>query len=142
MSDATAAGQSFYDLWGKRDFDAMAECLAGAVSFNDAPRNQVINGRSAVREWYAAWADACPDAVAGATLVTTSDDIAVFEGLFTGTNTGPFGPFPASGRSVSLPWINVLRLDTAGRIISGTAYYDQLTLMIQLGHMKPPTGAR
>ncbi len=64
-----------------------------------------------------------------------------FEGVYAGTNTGAFGPFPATGRSVSLPWINVLRFDSDGRIIGGGAYYDQLTVMTQLGHMEPPAGA-
>jgi steroid delta-isomerase-like uncharacterized protein len=141
MFDSTAAGRSLYDSWEKRDFDAVAECFAEGVSFTDMPRGEVISGRSAVKDWYASWAIACPDSVAGATVVAVSDDTAVFEGVFSGTNTGPFGPFPASGNSVSLPWTNVLRFDSEGRIIGGAAYYDQLTVMIQLGHMEPPAGA-
>ena len=74
-------------------------------------------------------------------MVAASDDTAVFEGVYAGTNTGAFGPFLATGRSVSLPWINVLRFDSDGRIIGGGAYYDQLTVMTQLGHMEPPAGA-
>ena len=48
---------------------------------------------------------------------------------------------PATGRSVSLPWVNILRFDSDGRIIGGGAYYDLLTVMTQLGHMQPPAGA-
>jgi ketosteroid isomerase-like protein len=70
--------------------------------------------------------------------LAASDDTAVFDGVWAGTNTGAFGPFAATGRSVSMPWANVLRFEPDGRIIDGTAYYDQLTAMIQLGHMEPP----
>lgn len=141
MSDTRAAGQSLYDSWEKRDFDAVEDCFADEVSFQDVPRGQVFKGKTAVKDWYASWAAACPDSVAGATIVAATDGAAVFEGVWAGTNSGAFGPFPATGRSVSLPWLNVLRFDAEGRIVSGAAYYDQLTVLIQLGHMEPPAGA-
>ena len=141
MTNITAAGRSLYEAWEKRDFGAFEDCLADGVSFNDASRGQVVKGKGSVKDWYASWVTACPDSVAGATLVAASDDTVVFEGVYAGTNTGAFGPFPATGRSVSLPWVNVLRFDSDGRIISGSAYYDQLTVMIQLGHMELPGGA-
>jgi steroid delta-isomerase-like uncharacterized protein len=141
MTDTAAAGRSFYEAWEKRDFEALEDCLADGVSFNDASQGQVVKGKSSVKDWYASWATACPDSVAGATLVAASDDTAVFEGVFAGTNTGAFGPFSATGGSVSLPWVNVLRFDSDGQIIGGSAYYNLLTVMVQLGHMEPPTGA-
>lgn len=138
MADNAATAQTLFDAWEKRDFDTFGEQLAGDVSFNDAPRGQVVTGQANVREWYASWATAFPDAVAGATVVAASSDTVAIEGLFAGTNTGDFGPLPATGRSVSLPWANVLRFDSDGRIIAGSAYYDQLTIMIQLGHIDAP----
>ena len=138
MANNAATAQTMFDAWEKRDFDAFAEQLAGDVSFNDAPRGQVVTGQANVRDWYASWATAFPDAVAGATVVAESGDTVAIEGLFAGTNTGDFGPLSATGRSVSLPWANVLRFDSDGRIIAGSAYYDRLTLMIQLGHIDAP----
>ena len=141
MTDTTGTGRSLYEAWEKRDFGALEDCLADGVSFNDAPQGQVVKGKASVKDWYASWATACPDSVAGATLIAASDDTAVFEGVYAGTNNGAFGPFPATGRSVSLPWVNVLRFDADGRIIGGGAYYDLLTVMTQLGHMESPAGA-
>ena len=138
MADNAAIAQSLFDAWEKRDFDTFGAQLAGDVSFNDAPRGQIVNGQANVRDWYASWATAFPDAVAGATVVAESGDTVAIEGLFAGTNTGDFGPLAATGRSVSLPWANVLRFDSDGRIIAGSAYYDQLTIMIQLGHIDAP----
>jgi steroid delta-isomerase-like uncharacterized protein len=141
MSDITAAGRSLYESWEKRDFDAVEACFADAVSFHDASRGQVVEGKAAVKDWYASWVTACPDSSAGASVVAASDDTAVFEGVWAGTNTGAFGPFPATGRSVSLPWLNVLRFDSERRIVGEAAYYDQLTVMTQLGHAEPATRA-
>jgi steroid delta-isomerase-like uncharacterized protein len=140
MSDSTAAGRFLYESWEKRDFEAVEHCFADDVSFHDEPSGQTLKGKTAVKDWYASWVTACPDSVAGAAVVAASDDTAVFEGVWAGTNNGAFGPFPATGRPVSLPWLNVLRFDSEGRIVSGAAYYDQLTVLIQLGHMEPPAG--
>jgi len=133
-----AAGQSLFHAWEKRDVDAMGKHFADDVSFTDAPRQQVIKGRPAVTEWYASWATACPDGVAGAAVVSASEDTVAIEGLYTGTNTGPFGPLPPTGRSVSMPWSNILRFGSDGKIVGGSAYYDQLTILTQLGHMQAP----
>jgi steroid delta-isomerase-like uncharacterized protein len=138
MADSASGGRALYEAWEQRDFDGVGEQLSEDVAFDDVPRGQVITGRSAVKDWYASWVSACPDSVAGATVVAASDDTAVFEGVWAGTNTGAFGPFPATGRPVSMPWVNVLRFDSDGRIIGGSAYYDQLTALIQLGHVEPP----
>jgi steroid delta-isomerase-like uncharacterized protein len=139
MADNAVIAQTLFDAWEKRDFDTFGEQLAGDVSLNDSPRGQVVNGQTNVRDWYASWATAFPDAVAGARVVAASDDTVAIEGLFAGTNTGDFGPLPATGKSVSVPWANVLRFDSDGRIIGASAYYDQLTIMIQLGHIDAPT---
>jgi steroid delta-isomerase-like uncharacterized protein len=141
MTDITAAGRSLYEAWEQRDFGAFEACLADGVSFDDVPRGETFKGKTAVKDWYASWAIACPDSVAGAAVVAASDDTAVFAGVYAGTNTGPFGPLPATGRSVTLPWINVLHFDSDGRVIDGRAYYDQVTVMTHLGHMEPPAGA-
>jgi steroid delta-isomerase-like uncharacterized protein len=138
MADNAATAQTLFDAWERRDFDTFEEQLAGDVSLNDAPRGQVVEGQANVRDWYASWATAFPDAVAGATVVAGSGDTVAIEGVFAGTNTGDFGPLPATGRAVSVPWANVLRFDSDGRIIAGSAYYDQLTIMIQLGHIDAP----
>jgi steroid delta-isomerase-like uncharacterized protein len=138
MTDNSTVGRDLFEAWEKRDFDAMVEHMAEDVSFNDAPRSQVIKGKTAVRDWYASWAGACPDSVAGAKLIAASGDTVALEGVYIGKNTGPFGPFPATGRPVSMPWANVLRFGSDGKIVGGTAYYDQLTIMVQLGHVQAP----
>jgi len=138
MTDNSAVGQSLFDAWEKREFDVMVENMAEDVSFNDAPRNQVITGKAAVRDWYASWAGACPDGVAGGNVIAASGDTVAVEGVYVGTNTGPFGPFAATGKSVSMPWVNVLRFGSDGKIVGGAAYYDQLTIMVQLGHLQAP----
>ena len=139
MSDLAAAGQSVFDAWERRDFDAMVANMSDDVTITEFPGGgQPIEGKAAVKEWYQSWVVACPDSVADASVAAASDDTVVVSGVYAGTNTGTFGPFAATGRSVSLPYVNVLRFDSDGQLVRIAAYFDQLTLLTQLGHMEAP----
>jgi steroid delta-isomerase-like uncharacterized protein len=136
MSDNAAIAEAVFEAWERRDFDAVVENMVENVCVNWP--GGTVNGKADVKDWYASWYNACPDSVAGALCVGVTGDTAVMEGVYAGTNTGTFGPFPATARTVSVPWANVYRFDTDGRIVSVNAYIDQVTLLTQLGHMDPP----
>ena len=134
MSDNGAIAEAVFEAWERRDFDGVVENMVDDV-WVSWPGGRV-EGKADVKEWYTSWYTACPDSVGGAVCVGVSDDTAVMEGLWVGTNTGSFGPFPATGRPVSVPWANVYSFDDDGRIASVNAYIDQVTILTQLGHMK------
>ena len=52
---------------------------------------------------------------------------------------GPLGPFPASGRAFSLPLCEMWHFDASGRVVGGDLYYDQVSLLMQLGPMPQPS---
>lgn len=54
-----------------------------------------------------------------------------------GTNDGPFGSMKPTGRKMSLPFCEICHFDKQGRMVSGGCYYDQYTLLTQLGHIQP-----
>jgi hypothetical protein len=56
-----------------------------------------------------------------------------------GTNDGAMGSLPATGHRLDLAYCEVLNYDGSGRIASGEIFYDSMTMMVQLGHMNPPT---
>jgi steroid delta-isomerase-like uncharacterized protein len=135
MPDNAAMVASIFEAWERRDYDAVVKDMTDDVMVSASGVD--IKGKADVKAWYASWAVACPDGLAGAVGAAASGDTAVIEGLYTGTNTGPFGPFPATGRTVSMPWANVYRFNGAGKIIGVSAYHDTLLLMTQLGHAEP-----
>jgi steroid delta-isomerase-like uncharacterized protein len=131
------AAFALFEAWERRDWDAVAGLVADDVRFADHPTGRTLDGRSQFLEWFESWAEACPDSTVSPTVLAAGDD-AVVQGVWRGTNDGAFGPFPATGRRVELPFVNVAHGDGAGRIARGEAYYDQLGLLVQLGHMEPP----
>jgi predicted ester cyclase len=70
------------------------------------------------------------------------EDIAVEEGAFTGTHKGtlqtPTGDIPATGRAVSLDYIQVLRF-ADGKHISFNLMFDRLLMLEQLGFVPAPS---
>lgn len=138
MSANAETAISLFDAWEQRNFDALEKLFADDIAIIDSPAGQTMNGKSDAREWFGTWASACPDSVAGVSVAAASDEAVVLEGVYVGTNTGDFGPMPATGRSVSMPFATILRFDTDGRVCNFTGYYDQVTLMSQLGHMETP----
>ena len=81
---------------------------------------------------------ACADATVGAHASVSSINGAVIEGTYAGTNTGPLGPLPPTGRAVSMPFAIVFGFDDAGKVTTYDVYYDQYTLLTQLGHLPAP----
>jgi hypothetical protein len=55
-----------------------------------------------------------------------------------GTNDGSLAGMPATGQRMDVPFCEVLRFDTEGRCTEGEVYYDQMTILTQLGLVTPP----
>jgi steroid delta-isomerase-like uncharacterized protein len=139
MSDNSGIASAVFEAWEKRDFDAVVENMAEDVVVTDRSRGETIKGRAEVKAFYASWASACPDSTCGYQVVAASGDAVAVEGLWSGTNTGPFGPFEPSGRTVSMPWINNVYFDADGRIVKVSVLYDQMGVLSQLGHVAVPS---
>jgi len=56
---------------------------------------------------------------------------------YTGTQDGPMGPFPASGKKLELPYNGILRFENS-KIVEIWVEWDNLFALTQLGHYPPP----
>ena len=114
----------------------------------DAEMTTPFGGRISVAAWLdvnRSFAVACPDGRHTLTDVVADGDSAAFEGIWTGTHTGPMagpgGEVPPTGRSVALPFCAVATR-RGERIASVTVYFDQLSMLAQLGLVPEPASAR
>jgi steroid delta-isomerase-like uncharacterized protein len=127
-----AAHQAF----NRRDFDAVVNSMTEDVSYRDQARDVTYNGRAGFREFMQGWVTTFSNASAsGATYIDAGDTV-VAEFTGTGVNDGPLGPMPATGRSVKFAICEVFRFNGEGKIVSGAIYYDQMSIMTQLGHVQ------
>ena len=123
------------DAFNAHDMDAFAGIMAEDVSAR-APGNLALGGKQAVKAFYGSWLDAFPDARVEITALHVLDDTAIEEGVFTGTHRAtlrsPSGDVPATGRTVRVEYIQVLRF-RGDRIASFHLVFDCAELLEQLG---------
>jgi predicted ester cyclase len=131
------------DTFNAHDIDGFAELLADDVFFQ-APGGMRAQGKPGCVDFYGSWLSAFPDAHVEVHDVYFLDDVAVEEGTFSGTHNGvlrtPTGDIPPTSRSVSLDYIQVLRV-RHGKHVSFNLMFDRLLMLEQLGVIPTPAPA-
>jgi steroid delta-isomerase-like uncharacterized protein len=126
-----------HESWNRRDFAGVVRNSAASLVYTDHARSLNLNGLDKFREWTEAWAKAFSDGRIASPEYIDAGDTVVARFTGEGTNDGPFGSLQPTGGKMSLPFCEVWRFDQQGRMVSGGCYYDQYTLLTQLGHIQP-----
>ena len=124
-----------HESWNKRDFAGVVKNANEKLTYTDNARAVTLNSRDKFREWTEGWAKAFSDGRITKSEYFDAGDVVVARFTVVGTNDGPFGAMKATGRKLSLPFCEICHFDKQGRPVSGECYYDQYTLMTQLGHI-------
>ncbi len=133
------AHRSAHSAWERRDFDGAVSGMVQSFTYEDHAGGHSLGSREEFKEYIAAWAQAFSDGKIGeAARYHDAGDTSVAQFTLRATNDGPFGAFAATEKRVSLPLCELLHFDSEGRMVSGELYYDQMSLLIQLGHAQPP----
>lgn len=123
------------DAFNAHDMKAFADTMAENVSTR-APGVGELMGKQAVTAFYQSWLDAFPDGRVTTSAVHFLDDTAIEEGVFSGTHRAPLrspgGDLPATGRSVNVEYIQVLRF-RGDKVASFHLMFDRAELLEQLG---------
>lgn len=131
------------ETFNAHDTDGFASVLANDVVFR-APGGISGQGNTACVQFFADWFGAFPDAHVEVHALHVDGDVAVEEGTFSGTHRAvlhtPAGDIPATGRPVSVDYIQVLRFRD-GKHTSFNLMYDRLLLLEQLGLTPVPAPA-
>jgi steroid delta-isomerase-like uncharacterized protein len=130
-----------HEHWNRRDFAGVIRNAAEGLVYTDNARGLNLNGRNKFREWTEAWATAFSDARIMNLEYIDAGDIVVARFTAEGTNDGPFASLKPTGRRITLPFCEIWHFDQEGQIVSGSCYYDQYTLLTQLGHVQPLAAA-
>jgi steroid delta-isomerase-like uncharacterized protein len=129
-----------HEEWNNRDWDGIANRTAEQFRYSDHARGMSFKTRDEWMEWVKAWAEALPDGKIVDAQYIDAGKVSVARFTGRGTNDGPFGFLPATGKKVSFDVCEILEVDDSGRFVGGGIYYDQLGILAQLGHIEPPQG--
>jgi steroid delta-isomerase-like uncharacterized protein len=136
--DNAKFARSVYEMYNSRDLDGMAAQAAVGAEIMSVPTGMTLEGPDGFRQYIQGWASAFPDSKIEVTNVIAGEEGAVVEFRGRGTHTGPLmaptGEIPATGKSVDIPFCDVLQIKD-GKITSMHSYFDLATMMGQLGLM-------
>ena len=136
--DNSSIAREIYNAWNERDFDRNAEMIADDGEIVIVGSGTRLVGPEGMKEFDTMWAEGFPDGeVEIDAVIADGDTVAVQytgRGTQTGTLRSPGGEIPATGRSVTLQLVDVLRFEN-GKIVSMKTYFDSASLLAQLGVM-------
>jgi hypothetical protein len=135
MSEARDVMDRLTEAVLAHDLEGVAACYAeDAVGVT--PDQGEIRGRDALAAYQRQLGDAFPDMGYEPVAKHEAGSVAIDEGDFVGTNTGPLptpgGNLPPTGRSIRVRSCDVATIER-GVIVEHHFYFDQLDFLSQLG---------
>jgi steroid delta-isomerase-like uncharacterized protein len=131
-----------HEAFNRRDFGAVVNEYAESISWIDQARG--ITFRTPLefkRDFLAGWIQASSDCQVTDARYTDAGDVVLARFTVRGTNDGPLGSFPATGKEWALPICEIWNFDADGQVVGGEIYYDQVSLLTQLELLPEPTRA-
>ena len=130
--DHAASARRFYDLINAGDFDEFIELLADDfVEHEELPG--LAPGREGVRQLFTMFQAAFPDMRWEPEDILVDGDKVVARVRVTGTNEGEFMGMPATGKSVKVQVIDIVRFGDDGLAHEHWGVFDMMSMMQQLG---------
>jgi steroid delta-isomerase-like uncharacterized protein len=131
-----------HEAFNRRDFGAMVKEYTESISWTDRARGITFTTPQEFKnDFLAGWVEASSDCRVTDARYTDAGDAVVARFTAQGTNDGPLGPFPATGKAWALPICEWWHFDADGRVVGGEIYYDQASLLTQLELLPEPSRA-
>ena len=137
--EAHRAGHAAFN---RRDFNAMVKEYAESISWTDQARGITFRTPHEFKnDFLEGWIEASSDCQVTDARYTAAGEMVVARFTARGTNDGPLGPFPATGKKWTLRICEMWHFDADGRVVGGEIYYDQVSLLTQLELLPEPSPA-
>jgi steroid delta-isomerase-like uncharacterized protein len=126
-----------HESWNRRDFDGVISNVSDTLTYTDKALNHTFKSKNEFRNMVEAWAAAFPDGKITSASYLDAGDTVIAQFTVEGTNTGSFAGLPPTGRRARFEMCEICRCDKNGIALSANMYYDQYSILTQLGHLKP-----
>ena len=126
------------DAINARNLDALDNFVApDVVRHSAATAGVVVTNLSEFKAFLETDFATVSDSVQKIDVIFGGGDYVAVRARYIGTQDGPMGPFPASGKKLELPYNGILRFED-GKIAEIWVEWDNLFALTQLGHYRPP----
>ena len=131
-----------HEAFNQRDFEAMTKHYADSIAWTDHAQGRTFRTPQEFRNVFLpGWVQAASDIRITDPRYFDAGQTAVCTFTVVGIHDGPLGPFPATGKEFALPLCELWHFDPSGRVVGGDLYYDQVSLLTQLGLMPQSSSA-
>lgn len=134
-------GDEGIEAWNRGDADGVAAHDAQDVITADCTLPEPIHGREASREFVATYMHAFPDLRVEVTRSLVEGDTLIQEWTATGTHDGDLMGMPPTHRRVEIHGCGIADIGEDGLTHEFHQYWDQMTMMRQLGAVPEAAGA-
>ena len=135
-SQNVRAHRAGHEAFNRRDFVAMTGQYADGISWTDHSQGRTFSTPKEFREdFLPGWVTASSDIRITGPQYFDAGQTVTCAFTVSGTHDGPLGPIPATGKPFALPLCEMWHFDQGGRVVGGDLYYDQVSLLTQLGVM-------
>ena len=126
------------DAINARDLTALDAFVAPDVLRHSAATPDiVVTNLAEFKAFLEADFAAVSDSVQEIDVIFGGGDYVAVRARYIGTQDGPMGPFPASGKKLELPYVGILRFED-GKVVEIWVEWDNMSALTQLGHLSPP----
>lgn len=128
----------FTDATNVADWDALAEIVTQDFTRHSAATSgPPVTSRDEFIQLQQSFLLSFPDQHVTMEQLIAEGDYVAARAVYTGTQTGPMGEFPATGRAVEAPFMAIFRIE-GSRVAELWVEWDNLAMLSQLG-LFPPT---
>jgi len=128
----------FEEVWRRGRPEAIDEMVADdAVMHGLGDAGAVVRGGAGIKPFVEQMRGAFPDVDIRPEAMIEEGDLIATRWVATMTHQGDQLGVPATGRRISVTGMTIVRLQD-GKIVEAWNNYDQLSLMQQIGALKPP----
>lgn len=129
------------EILNSHDYTDLGEVMADDFRrYCQATPDAVVESLDDFKTLAAEWDGQVPTGTITLDWMIAEGDLVAVWGTWSGTQTGPIGEFPATGKNVSLDFGGVHRIEN-GKIAETWITWDNMSMMTQLGLFPPPEPA-
>ena len=130
--------RQFGEAVNNNNLDALDDIVAANfIRHSQATSDVKIRSLEEFKQFAKMSSESIPDMTGKIEIMVAEGDYVAVYATFTGTQTGQMGPFPAYNKKMESKTMAIFRLEN-GKIAELWIEWDNLAMLMQLGHFPPP----
>lgn len=139
VAEQEATARTIFEMFNSGDLTELEKYASADFKDHQMPPEVTSTGLQAVRDMIALYRTSMPDLQQEWLHASTSGDRTYIHYRMKGTNTGPYGDMPATGKAMDVMGVDIIRFQD-GKAAEHWGYMEEAKMMEQLGMMggEPP----